>query len=584
MADNVALPASGVTAATDEIGGLHYQRVKQGFGGDGVYSEVAADQGLPTSPAARSLTVTGDTDGEILFTEDVSAYVSMSVQTSDYTGETWQVEFQVSNDGVTFIPWVTLIDPNGFEAALTEPNYLYTTPLSYRHMRGVLKVVNDPPGPMAEEVSVALMFSTAPDPGLPRDLRTNGAVPISAGNPLPVTGSIDSIADPVSITGAGDGGAVPVTLTDPVSIAGGSVDADLRVLGVGVSPSNPVPITAGAEVIPVSVVSDPPDLTVDGSAVHSGNPLPVQVGDASAQVNALAGDTGQNAQLVAGSRKEVAFSTTTVQAVASTDVSNYRSYSLHITSQGGSSAVTLQGSNDNVNWVAMPAFSSIIGSVVSATTTTGVWHGPLICRYFRLNVTGIVSGTTAGVLEFFAHPAAILSVDTELTGPSTLSDSQSNPSVPTVGASGLLYNGTSWERKRSATSATGTTGTGLAGAGILGYDSAGAVYRRLLCDASGNLLTRASAGSTSTVTSVSASATNVTLLAANTARRVVTVYNDSTANLFLKMAATASATSFTVKIAAGGYWEMPAMSYVYTGIIDGIWDAANGSARVTEQS
>ena len=59
------------------------------------------------------------------------------------------------------------------------------------------------------------------------------------------------------------------------------------------------------------------------------------------------------------------------------------------------------------------------------------------------------------------------------------------------------------------------------------------------------------------------------------------VFNDSTANLFVKFGVTASTSSFTVKIAPGGYYEMPTTP-TYQGQIDGIWDAANGNARVTE--
>jgi hypothetical protein len=50
--------------------------------------------------------------------------------------------------------------------------------------------------------------------------------------------------------------------------------------------------------------------------------------------------------------------------------------------------------------------------------------------------------------------------------------------------------------------------------------------------------------------------------------------------LFLKFGTTASATSFTVKIPASGYYEFP--QPLYTGAVDGIWDAANGNARLTE--
>ncbi len=87
--------------------------------------------------------------------------------------------------------------------------------------------------------------------------------------------------------------------------------------------------------------------------------------------------------------------------------------------------------------------------------------------------------------------------------------------------------------------------------------------------------------STASLANVAASATNVTLKAANTGRRGLLVFNDADKVLDVKYGATASSSSFTVQIAAGGYWEMP--QPVYTGIVDGIWAAGpTGSARITE--
>jgi hypothetical protein len=80
---------------------------------------------------------------------------------------------------------------------------------------------------------------------------------------------------------------------------------------------------------------------------------------------------------------------------------------------------------------------------------------------------------------------------------------------------------------------------------------------------------------------VASSATNVTLLSSNSSRKGFTIMNDSTAILYVKFGATASSTSFHVKMAAGSYYESPA-GVNYTGIIDGIWASANGSARVGE--
>lgn len=91
--------------------------------------------------------------------------------------------------------------------------------------------------------------------------------------------------------------------------------------------------------------------------------------------------------------------------------------------------------------------------------------------------------------------------------------------------------------------------------------------------------TREATNATSSVTQVASSATNVTLKASNASRRGLSVHNDSTAILFLKLGATASATSYTVKMAANAHYEVP---FNYTGVVDGIWASANGNAYVTE--
>lgn len=83
-----------------------------------------------------------------------------------------------------------------------------------------------------------------------------------------------------------------------------------------------------------------------------------------------------------------------------------------------------------------------------------------------------------------------------------------------------------------------------------------------------------------TLSNVSSSASNGTLLAENTDRIGMLVVNDSTATLYLKYGATASTTSYSVRMEPGSYWEMP--QPIYTGQIDGIWSSADGAARITE--
>ena len=122
--------------------------------------------------------------------------------------------------------------------------------------------------------------------------------------------------------------------------------------------------------------------------------------------------------------QDVTFTTTTVQAVGTTDCALYRSVSVHITSHGTSSTVTFQGSNDNSNWVAVALAqpSNTLSSPSTTSTTVGIWSGPISYRYFRLNVTGISAGTTAGVIEFSAHPNTLL---TTIAGQIALNGTQS---------------------------------------------------------------------------------------------------------------------------------------------------------------
>lgn len=88
--------------------------------------------------------------------------------------------------------------------------------------------------------------------------------------------------------------------------------------------------------------------------------------------------------------------------------------------------------------------------------------------------------------------------------------------------------------------------------------------------------------STAGLTAPAASATSVTVLAANTSRLGAIIVNDSTATLYLKYGATASTSSFTYKLQGGATWEMPAP--IFTGVLDGIWSSATGNARVTEMT
>jgi len=109
--------------------------------------------------------------------------------------------------------------------------------------------------------------------------------------------------------------------------------------------------------------------------------------------------------------------------------------------------------------------------------------------------------------------------------------------------------------------------------------SADGDYSQISVDGRGVSFTTPASNTTSTLANVAGSASTVTILALNAARKGASVHNDSTVILYLKLGATASVTSYTIKMQPDDYYEVP---FNYSGVMDGIWASATGSARVTE--
>jgi len=84
-------------------------------------------------------------------------------------------------------------------------------------------------------------------------------------------------------------------------------------------------------------------------------------------------------------------------------------------------------------------------------------------------------------------------------------------------------------------------------------------------------------------TQVGASATVVTLLAANTSRASASFFNKSTDSLFIKLGATATTSDYYIELRNDEYMDIPmADSKIYQGIITGIWSGTNGDVKITE--
>jgi hypothetical protein len=81
-------------------------------------------------------------------------------------------------------------------------------------------------------------------------------------------------------------------------------------------------------------------------------------------------------------------------------------------------------------------------------------------------------------------------------------------------------------------------------------------------------------------TTVASSASSVTILAANAARKGARIVNNSSKILYLTFGATTTTSAFTSKLASGAELEIPTDGY--TGIVSGLWSSVNGDAQVTE--
>lgn len=135
-----------------------------------------------------------------------------------------------------------------------------------------------------------------------------------------------------------------------------------------------------------------------------------------------------------------------------------------------------------------------------------------------------------------------------------------------------------------------TTPAQAMGAILMAWDDSAGEYRPVYRETNGSLKTSATvatgdAPTTGTITSVSDTNASTTILALNASRKGATIFNDSTAILYLALSdTTASTTVYTVQLAPSAYYELPACDGgCYTGKIVGIWASdASGAARITE--
>jgi len=222
------------------------------------------------------------------------------------------------------------------------------------------------------------------------------------------------------------------------------------------------------------------------------------------------------------------------------DVSGYGVISIFVfTDKAGT--LNIEFSTDNTNW------DEVIPYSISASTAEHVQIGPL-AKFFRVVYQN--GGSAQSVFRLQTIERTVTAF---------------NPVIPIA----MTVDG-SQDAILTKSVITGKTAGGGGGG-----------YVDVKVTPSGALITDEAVASTTSITSIAASASNVTLLSSNTNRLGATIWNDSTtATLYVSLGTGAASTSnYTAQLFPSGYYEVP---YGYIGQINGIWSAAVGNARITE--
>jgi hypothetical protein len=199
-------------------------------------------------------------------------------------------------------------------------------------------------------------------------------------------------------------------------------------------------------------------------------------------------------------------------AFTAVDVSAYRWAQVQVLGTW-TGTLRFSASMDGTNWLNVHGGQIDFPSNIPTTQpTNGLWGVPLGARYFRVVSSAWTSGTATVVAGFSAAPSyagwtQLISGATS----NTITDDASGFMEMKTGALGMVFDGTTWDRVRSATILDATAGTGLPGAGLIGWD--GSLYRRVRVDANGYLQTERVplATATSGKTSVTTAGTRVQL-------------------------------------------------------------------------
>lgn len=397
------------------------------------------------------------------------------------------------------------------------------------------------------------------------------------------TGAQDVDGGPVAAANPIDVRIGDATNTANVKAASTATAATDKALVVGLHPSSPLP--AGTNSVGTVVLGATPNTIASGSITAT---------DAAVGAPAGAG------VLLNGTSTAGSF-------LAVLCPGGDTAWTLQLTGTFGGGTVYFEGSLDSTtgadgNWAALNGRQSGIVNTVLAngTTVAGFFRGNTSgIKYLRVRIVGATAPNVAVIVRLSSGPAALFLNGSIPTGANTIgsvkvTDGTNTQQVATAIPSGAAQPG-AVVRPYTSSDGTNTTPTmdavtrrafmaltdGTSTAAVKAASTAAiATDPALVVALSPNAPVKiVQQNATATLANVASVATSTAVLAANANRKGATIWNDSTSVLYLNFGGTAAATACTVKMRADDYYEVP---FGYTGLINGIWVTAAGSARVTE--
>lgn len=442
MADNVLINtgnaetgAVNITAATDDVSGVHFQRIKLDYGGDGVSAPlvekpatdanlIAINAKLPALSGGAT-PVTGPlTDTQLRATAVPVSNASLPLP----AGAATSAAQAIGNTSLGSI--------DGKLPALSGGAVPVTGPLTDTQLRASAVTIAD-----ASTVAVNTAIGAQADSAATTDTGSFSLLAFikrTLQNWTTLQAKIPAV------------GATTSALSIPVTL---STDGSFVVLTGSQTEAAPATDTASSGIngrlqrIAQRLSSL---IGLLPTALGVGGGLKVEQGDAVHTIGTSVGALNAD-------------------SIASTDGLFGRFVTVTVVGSSASLTVTVQGSPDATLWNSvyldrLDAGGNPTAAVSNPSASGFAFSGIFPYRYIRVRITSYTSGS---IIAYLSHctigaknVAGYVQVDTELPTAAALADAAATPTAPAVGSHGKVYNGATWDHARSAGS--GGTGQGRA--------------------------------------------------------------------------------------------------------------------------